>query len=92
MFKRASSALSNILEDLENQRLEKASDTKALVRELKGALQIAMMERERLETERAKECGIVNGGYAIDFASAQHEIGRRLACLRAAGSTGQLPE
>ncbi|MEM1128931.1 MAG: hypothetical protein AAGH83_00260 [Pseudomonadota bacterium] len=90
-FRRAARALNELIDELEAQNPENASDAVRIVRDLKNALGPALSERERLETELRKDAGIVNG-YAIDFDAARFEIGRRLACLRAAGSEGGVSE
>jgi hypothetical protein len=54
------------------------------VAELSAGWQMAVKERNRVAEERKKAAGVV-GSYAIDFDAARAEIGRRLACLRAAG-------
>lgn len=90
-FARASTALNTLVADLEQQNTDNAGESLRLIKELKAALTPALMERERLEKERLAKSGIANG-FAIDFDAAKHEIGRRLACLRAASGEGELSE
>ncbi|MCA8884728.1 MAG: hypothetical protein KDA50_13425 [Rhodobacteraceae bacterium] len=90
-FHRATRALDQLVDQLDDGELGNASEAQRLLRDLKGALSLAISERERLEKQQRENAGIVNG-YAIDFDAARHEIGRRLACLRAAGSSGRVSE
>ncbi|WP_205963857.1 hypothetical protein, partial [Pseudoruegeria sp. SK021] len=76
---------------LEDNKTGAAAETSSLLKELKAILIPAVSERERLEKRRKHEAGVVND-YAVDFDAARLEIGRRLACLRAAGDPGRLSE
>lgn len=91
VFQRTATALNVIVRDMEENKTGDAGETRSLLKELKAILIPALSERERLEKLRKKESGIVND-YAVDFDAARLEIGRRLACLRAAGSEGSVPE
>ena len=91
-FQRTSKALNSLLDQLEAERFDHVAETKTLIRDLKAAMGPALAERERLESEKRKEAGIGEAGYALDFAAARLEVGRRLACLRAARSEGSIPE
>lgn len=91
IFQRTTSALNVLVRELEANNTDNAGEAARLVKELKAALYPAMAERERLEEKRKKSAGIVHD-FAIDFDAARHEIGRRLACLRAAGGQGRVPE
>lgn len=55
------------------------------VKDLKAAFQLAMEERTRIDKLRKQVAGTVDG-QTLDFDAARDEIGRRLACLRNAGS------
>lgn len=55
------------------------------VKDLKTALEWVMDERNRLEKFRRTAAGAV-GTSELDLGAARDEIGRRLACLREAGS------
>lgn len=90
-FHRATRALDKLVDQLDDGELGNVTETQRLVRDLKGALSSAIAERERLEKQQRESAGIVND-YAIDFDAARHEIGRRLACLRAAGGSGGVSE
>lgn len=67
------------------------NDTKKSVQTYNEALGLFVKERQKIEERRNKTAGITRG-YALDFGAARAEIGRRLACLRDAGSTGKLSE
>ena len=67
------------------------NDTKKSVQTYNEALGLFVKERQKIEERRNKTAGITRG-YALDFGAARAEIGRRLACLRDAGSTGNLSE
>ncbi|MBP6679527.1 MAG: permease [Paracoccus sp.] len=57
-----------------------------LVRDLRGAAQLVLEERSKVDKLRKDAAGTVGAG-TLDLAAARDEIGRRLACLRrAAGS------
>jgi len=90
-FRRATRALDKLVDELDDGELGHAGEAGAILKELKNSLQLAMAERERLESARRKDAGIVHD-YAIDFDAARSEIGRRLACLRAAAGAGGVPE
>ncbi|QDY68916.1 hypothetical protein [Qingshengfaniella alkalisoli] len=90
-FADAANALSVFIAALKAGDTTQAPEAMKLVKELKAALVPALMERERLEKTIREDAGVVNG-YAIDFDAARHEIGRRLACLRAARGAGGVSE
>lgn len=90
-YNRASAALNRLVEELEDGETGRADESGKLLDHLRKALNNAIAERERLENERRKDAGIVHD-YAIDFDAARSEIGRRLACLRAAGGAGDVSE
>ena len=85
----AQAALNKLVGELVDGELVHVGEAGRILKELKQALQTANQERERLESERKKQAGIV-GEYAIDFDAARLEIGRRLACLRASGGQGSV--
>ena len=90
-FHRATRALNKLVDQLDVGELTNGGEAGRLLKELKQALQTALQERERLEQKARTDAGIVSD-YAVDFDAARSEIGRRLACLRAAGSTGSVSE
>ena len=49
----------------------------------KSLLSVRAQEKQ-LETQR-RECAGISDGHALDLAEARREVGRRLACLAAAG-------
>ncbi|MGB0903126.1 hypothetical protein [Halocynthiibacter sp.] len=58
------------------------------------ALGYFIHERQEIEKRRAKLDGVARGGpgTVLDLGDARTEIGRRLACLRDASRTGDIPE
>ena len=88
-YQRAQAALNKLVGELDDGELVHVGEAGRILKELKQALQTANQERERLESERKKQAGIV-GEYAIDFDAARLEIGRRLACLRGTGGQGSV--
>jgi hypothetical protein len=63
---------------------EAAPKLKGAIAEMSAGYKLAVQERNRVAEERRRQSGVV-GDYAVDFDAARVEIGRRLACLRAAG-------
>lgn len=57
------------------------------VRDLRDAYKMIMEERTRVDKLRSQVAGVADGT-ALDFDAARDEIGRRLACLRDAGTGG----
>ncbi|MCA8881872.1 MAG: hypothetical protein KDA73_18400 [Rhodobacteraceae bacterium] len=88
-YQRAQAALNKLVSELDDGELVHVGEAGRILKELKDALRTANQERERVESERRKQAGIA-GEYAIDFDAARLEIGRRLACLRAAGGAGSV--
>jgi hypothetical protein len=62
-----------------------AKGTTQTVTEMRKFLLLVLEERTKLAKLSDKEGGAANS-YALDFDAARIEIGRRLACLRDAGS------
>ncbi|PTX56236.1 hypothetical protein C8N43_0889 [Litoreibacter ponti] len=65
--------------------------TKLLKNDLRTLLQLAMETEGQLYGHRIDRAGKA-GAFAIDFADARSEIGRRLDRLRSAGGAGGVPE
>ncbi|QUS35147.1 hypothetical protein [Falsirhodobacter algicola] len=63
--------------------MSEIANTVRAAKDLRAALHMVMDERTRLEKLR-RQAG-EGGGTGIDLDAARDEIGRRLACLRAAG-------
>ncbi len=68
-----------------------ARDLRKLKSDLKSVAHLYYAEASRLEAESRNKAGIVHQ-YAIDFDAARQEIGRRMACLRAARRSGGISE
>ncbi len=62
-----------------------------LVGEYRKLATTLFRERQSLEDERRRQKGI-RGDYGLDLGAARDEIGRRMACLRAAGAADGIPE
>lgn len=69
-------------EDVDQKALKEATDLAAAVR---GATERLAAERGKVDKLRKDIAGAVGGG-ALDLDAARDEIGRRLACLRRAGT------
>ena len=87
MYREAAEELVAALNRLRSGHTEDAKATAQAMRELKIAFQLIMDERTRVDKLRKQVAGIVHD-HAFDFDAARDEIGRRLACLRDAGSGG----
>lgn len=61
------------------------------VTEVRRAMQTVFEERKRLEQSGHSAFG-AGKATELDLAEAREEIGRRLACLRDAGTAGEVPE
>ena len=84
-FSRSVMVLDGIIDQIRAGDLGRAKDVAEQLRQLSKALQAALEERARVEKLRRQETGAA-AGQALDFAAARDEIGRRMACLRAAGN------
>jgi hypothetical protein len=83
-------AAEGLIRALKRLKADPAGEAKAVglaVRELRTALEWVMDERTRVDKLIKQATGAV-GDRALDFGTAVDEIGRRLACLRDAGSGG----
>ncbi|KAJ56571.1 hypothetical protein ACMU_06410 [Actibacterium mucosum KCTC 23349] len=91
-YQRTIAALNNIIEDIALGHSARAKELKGALSDLGKAAQTAFDERSRVEKRIKAESGTAYD-YALDFARARDEIGRRLACLqdaeRADGVSGQ---
>ena len=93
MFLRAKRVVNNYCNEIEDGSFDDLEDFKRQYAFFKSLVPQIMSERERLEKDRDKRVGIADGhSHAIDFDAARQEIGRRLACLAAAGDAGEVPE
>lgn len=93
LFIRTNRLMRRFIEDWEDGRLEDFEELSKTYERFRKELPIALKERERLESERAKRDGIAGDRpYALDFDAARHEIGRRLACLSAQIGAGGVSE
>lgn len=91
LFEEAGIILGRWIKEAKRDDFTSAAPIKAALQELSTAWQMASKERNRVADERRKTSGVV-GSYAVDYAAARDEIGRRLARLRAATDDGDLSE
>lgn len=87
LFEDAAVELLGILDELRDGNPERLKAFAGQLKELRGAAQNVLEERTRVAKLRKQQDGVVHD-YALDFAAARAEIGRRLACLRDAGQGG----
>jgi len=91
MLQRAVCALGDMVQRIEAGEVPVEKETKEVIRDIDQATHHMLKERQRLDERQAKQIGAAAGGcVAIDFDAARAEVGRRLACLRAAGSAGSV--
>ncbi len=76
--------LNEILEAIREGRLEMAREGKRAVRDLAEMGKQVILERNNVDQLRKRAAGAAGAGGELDLAAARDEIGRRLACLRAA--------
>lgn len=86
LYRDTAEELVRALQKIRAGQFDEAKAATQVVRDLKAALQFVMDERTRVEKLGRHVAGAVGG--ELDFAAARDEIGRRLACLRAAGGGG----
>jgi hypothetical protein len=84
LYTTAAQVFALIIEEMSRGDLDLAKQAPGYARELRQALQSVLTERATIEKLRKEEAGVVHD-YALDFAAARDEIGRRLARLRDAG-------
>lgn len=83
-FERAMTRINQVLRDLEQDPARAARELMDETRLLRKALENIYEERRRIRALGGDDGG-TGGGDKLDLAAARAEIGRRLACLRAAG-------
>ena len=84
LFEVAMGDLSSILKELRAGRLDAAKDGKRAVRDLAAMGMQVVEERKNVDKLRKQIAGAVGTAGELDLDAARDEIGRRLACLRAA--------
>lgn len=87
LYRETAEGLVLTLRRLREGQIDEAKVAAQTVRDLKAALQWVMDERNRVEKLRRDVAGSVGTG-EFDLGAARDEIGRRLARLRDAGSSG----
>lgn len=81
--------LTELLETYDNIGPASGKELTEEFRSLRKALEIAYHERAQLQ--KLKGGDAIAATSTLDLAAARVEIGRRLACLRAAGDSGGIP-
>jgi hypothetical protein len=89
-YQRVRRALGEVLARIEAGELKAVEEFDRTHREFSKTLTLALEQEIRLD-ERSKAHGAAGRGGPIDLDAARSEIGRRLACLRAAGGGGGVP-
>ena len=85
-LREAGESLSVVVEAIKSGEFGQIKEASVAVRDLKAAVQLAIYEGDRVEKLRKTVAGGVGSGQ-LDLYAARDEIGRRLACLRAAGAS-----
>lgn len=83
-FEKAILAVADITKKIERQELEALPELTKAAPHATHATKMLLQEIGRANELHKKQSGVAHD-YAIDFAAARSEIGRRLACLREAG-------
>jgi hypothetical protein len=83
LYREAAAQLFSALKGVKQGRIDDAKGASNAVRDLRQAIEWVMDERNRVDKLRKQAAGAVGAG-ELDFSVARDEIGRRLACLRAA--------
>ena len=84
LFDLAVEDLNAALAHIRAGQFETAKEGKRAVQDLTVLARLVLEERRNVDKLRKQAAGAVAGGGALDLGSARDEIGRRLACLRAA--------
>jgi len=83
IFEKAIRAVAQTTQKIESEELEALAEYKAVAQNATQATKLLLQEVGRVHELRKRKSGVVYD-YAIDLDAARVEIGRRLACLRAA--------
>lgn len=84
LFRIAVGDLGSILAEIRDGRFEAAKEGKRALRDLTSMSMQVLEERRNVEKFRKHIAGSLRGITELDLDAARDEIGRRLACLRAA--------
>ncbi len=90
-FERAVSAFGEMIEKLEQGDFAEVNDARRIVQALEKANELALGAKQKADERDKKQRGIAHD-YALDFAAARSEVGRRLACLRTGGGASGVSE
>ena len=84
LYRWAISDLRGLIAAIEAGKIEDVRSAKAAVKDLREVGKMLVQERANVEAHRKQVAGTVGAGSELDLGAARDEIGRRLACLRAA--------
>ncbi|MFE3835573.1 hypothetical protein [Pseudogemmobacter sonorensis] len=84
LFQVAVEDLNEAFEAIRGGRFEAAKEGRRAVRDLHDLTKLVLEERRNVEKLRKQVAGAVGARGELDLDAARDEIGRRLACLRAA--------
>lgn len=87
LFQSFARDLTHLRHKIQAGETDDIKESARLVRDLRAATQLVLEERNRVDKLRKDVAGNVGSG-AYDLDAARDEIGRRLACLRRAGTGG----
>lgn len=87
LFQSFAGDLTRLRRKIQAGETDDIKESAKLVRDLRAATQLVLEERNRVDKLRKDVAGTVGAG-ALDLDAARDEIGRRLACLRRAGTGG----
>lgn len=90
LYTLAAEILGGVIREARERKPGAAKELAGYTKEFRAALQTVLNERATVDKLRKQELGAVGAG-TLDLATARDEIGRRLACLRDAGSDGGVP-
>ncbi len=85
LYTTAAEIFTLLLREVKEERKDNAREIMTYTRDIREALKLVLNERAAIDRLR-KDYGGVGNGRSLDFDAARDEIGRRLACLRAAGT------
>jgi hypothetical protein len=88
LYREAAVELHRTISAIRGGQFGEVKAAQTAIRDLRATASQVLEERGKVDKLRKNRGGQVGAGGAVDFAAARSEIGRRLACLRDAGSGG----
>jgi hypothetical protein len=85
LYTTAAEIFTMLIREVKEERRNNTREVMTYTRDLKDALKLVLNERAAIDKLR-KDYGGIGNGPGLDLDAARDEIGRRLACLREAGS------